>query len=373
MNKSQIKSSGTKSLGTKSSLGQFFTTNYDYILKNFDILKYHQGPEKIRIIEPFCGNGDLLNFQNIINNDDIYEIECYDIDPKISYLKNNENPIPIIEQDTLKTPPDYTDKFIITNPPYLARNKAKDKELFDKYNVNDLYKCFIKNIIENQCLGGIVIIPLNFWSSIRKSDCLLRKDFLKVYEIVHLNIFEEQVFDDTSYTVCSFQFKLRENFENTPINITIYPSGDNINAILCDENDYLIGGEIYKLPKKSIYEVYRATSKNKDRLNTNLLIKCIDDNLENKIKLSLVEDKKLYIDETPNLSSRTYASLIIEPEISIERQEQLVYQFNTFLEQLREKYHSLFLTNYRESKDLARKRISFELVYDIIIYILENT
>jgi hypothetical protein len=32
----------------------------------------------------------------------------------------------------------------------------------------------------------------------------------------------------------------------------------------------------------------------------------------------------------------------------------------------------LFLTNYRESKDIARKRISFDLVYLIVGYLLEN-
>ena len=31
-----------------------------------------------------------------------------------------------------------------------------------------------------------------------------------------------------------------------------------------------------------------------------------------------------------------------------------------------------FMTNYRESKDIARKRISFDLVYSIVEYILEN-
>ena len=45
---------------------------------------------------------------------------------------------------------------------------------------------------------------------------------------------------------------------------------------------------------------------------------------------------------------------------------------NNYINNLREKYNSLFLTNYRESKDIARKRISFQLVYSIIGYILEN-
>lgn len=342
----------------KKALGQFFTTNYEYILQNLNIPEYVEN-----IIEPFCGNGDLLNFQDIGKK---YKVECYDIEPKKDF---------IIQKDTIREPPVYTNKFVITNPPYLARNKSNDKELFDKYNVNDLYKCFIKNIINDECLGGIVIIPLNFWSSIRKQDYELRRDFLNVYEIVQLNIFEEQVFDDTTYTVCSFQFEnknLKPIKETYSINATIYPSNENIQVVLCDENNYTIGGEIYKLPKKNIYTITRATKKNKNKLNTNLLIKCIDDNEKNKISLSFVSNDKLYIDETPNSTARTYASLIIEPSIDIERQKQLAYQFNSFLEELRTKYHSLFLTNYRESKSIARKRISFDLVYDIIIYILEN-
>jgi len=49
----------------KKEFGQFFTTNYKYILKNIK-LKFSKKnniksdkSERI-IIEPFCGNGDLL-------------------------------------------------------------------------------------------------------------------------------------------------------------------------------------------------------------------------------------------------------------------------------------------------------------------------
>lgn len=102
---------------TKSQLGQFYTTNYEYILSNTHI------PTDVNtIIEPFVGNGDLLNF---IKNKNDYTIEIYDIDPQFTNT---------IKRDTLTTPPDYTDKFVLTNPPYLARNKSKDKALYEKYN-----------------------------------------------------------------------------------------------------------------------------------------------------------------------------------------------------------------------------------------------
>jgi hypothetical protein len=78
----------------------------------------------------------------------------------------------------------------------------------------------------------------------------------------------------------------------------------------------------------------------------------------------------IYIDETPNLSSRTYLSLIITPYLNIDQQKHLCNLFNDFLTQERKKYNSLFLPNYRESKDIARKRISFDLVYRIVEFLI---
>ena len=61
-------------MNNKKKLGQFYTTNYEYILNGLYI------PDNIKkIIEPFAGNGDLLNF---INNNVEIEKELYDIEPK---------------------------------------------------------------------------------------------------------------------------------------------------------------------------------------------------------------------------------------------------------------------------------------------------
>jgi hypothetical protein len=350
---------------TKKLLGQFYTTNYDYILQDMKI------PDNIKnIIEPFAGDGDLLNF---IVDKSIYEIECYDISPKKDF---------IVEQDTIDNPPDYKNKFVITNPPFLARNKSKNKYIFDKYDVNDLYKCFIKELSNNICLSGIIITPLNFWSSIRTNDVKLRKDFLNVYKVSQINIFEEQVFKDTTYTICSFQFeqsskvksdeiKANNTINNITIPMTIYPSKIKINVELDDIN-YLMGGSIYHL-KSSKYKIGRLTKKNiNDTNHTNILVKCIDDSKNNKIGMTFVSDDKIYVDKTPNQSARTYATLFIDPPISKEIQKQLVQKFNDFLEEHRKKYYSLFLTNYRESKDIARKRISFDLVYGISGWLLDT-
>ena len=341
----------------KKNLGQFYTKNYDYILKNINI------PNDVNdIIEPFAGEGDLLKYIHLQAKkyDSYYNIQAFDIEPKHK---------DVVLRDTLLTPPDYLNKFVITNPPYLARNKSANKLVFDKYNVNDLYKCFIKTLLcNNVCSGGILILPINFICYIRANDVLLRKHFVQTYSIVQINIFEETVFHDTTTTVCTIFFTKKT--ENDLINIDFYPSSKNMKISLNPSNHFTIGGELYHLQKNSTYTFKRLTSKNIQEKNTNILIKCIDDNQKNMICAKMVDDKDVYIDNTPDLSARCYMTLIIQPTISIDQQKKLVEIFNIFLAEQREKYNSLFLPNYRESKDIARKRISFDLVYKIIGHLM---
>ena len=340
----------------KAELGKFYTTNHKYILSNMKIPKQTKS-----IIEPFVGNGDLLNF---IKNKDKYDIEIYDID---SDFPN------VIKRDTLKNPPDYSNKFILTNPPYLARNKSKgkNKDLYDRYSCNDLYKCFIKNIIENVSEGGIIIVPLNFISSIRKSDIELRRKFLEKYSINIINIFEEQVFDDTSYTICSILFSSVRSKVDPNIKVYIYPSKKCFTTILEEKNNYTIGGEIYNLPQNPNYRIERATKKTKTNI-TNILLKCIDDSSSSKLGFKIVDDDNKFIDNTKNLTERSYASLVITvsegTSLTLSEQKKLVDKMNQYLENHRNKYHSLFLSNYRESNTIARKRISFDLAYKICNY-----
>ena len=86
-----------------------------------------------KIIEPFAGFGEIIKW--IYSNTKIKNIESYDIDPKCKK---------IVKQDIFKKVPIYKDKFVITNPPYLAKNKSVESEIYNKYKENDLYKCFIK-------------------------------------------------------------------------------------------------------------------------------------------------------------------------------------------------------------------------------------
>lgn len=337
----------------KKKFGQFYTTNNDYILSNLYI------PENVKhIIEPFVGNGDLLFMSKK------YSFELYDIHPNESILFNQK----IIKQDTLKNPPIYRNKFVLTNPPYLAKNKSIDKELFQKYDTDDLYKCFIKCLLNDPPNNGIIILPVNFWCSQNTIDLELRKQFVKKFKIIQLNIFNEQVFNDTTYNVSSFQFEQFEQEEEN-ISITLFPENINTQFALTENNNYTFGGEIYNLKISNDFVIERLTNDNCSSLfATNITVQCID--CIKKIHFYL-DYKKQKIDKTKNKTQRGYLILLIEPKNNKFKldEELIVKKCNEFIENYRIKYHSLFLPCYR---DKGRKRISFNLVYKIVSHILSQ-
>lgn len=184
----------------KVKYGQFYTKRSQYIIGNL----INDLPKDLTVVEPFCGEGDLLIFEN--------PFEIYDIEPKIATCT---------VRDTLLNPPDYTGKLVVTNPPFLAKNKNKDKTIYERYDVGDLYKASIKTILK--CEGGILIVPLNFLCD---EDDKIRNLFFENFDLIRLNIFEETVFDDTTYTICSFSFKRKlEKSDVDTIECNFYPSG----------------------------------------------------------------------------------------------------------------------------------------------------
>ncbi len=366
----------------KKNFGQFYTTNYDVIFQEMD-LGIFTGSH-VCIVEPFVGKGHLIEYIKSKKEEGSFTLECYDIDPKCDFVNG--------KRDTLLDPPSYKNKIVVTNPPYLAKNKCKDKVCFDKYNVNDLYKCFMETIIADPPLGGLIIIPLNFWCSIRDMDIQLRKRFLSKFNVHRVNVFEQSVFEDTSYTVCSILFEIKQTSgqasngqastgqastgqasngqastgQASDIRMVFYPSKKDFIFSLDTKNNYTIGGEIYLLPMHKEYKISRLLAGQES--SSSILLKALDDDGKKRICLSISESP--YYGKP---TSRTYASINIDPPIGIDKQKEVVSRFNQWMEELRTKYNSMFLTNYRESKDISRKRISFDLAYQMIGYLLNDT
>jgi hypothetical protein len=297
----------------KKELGQFYTKNAKYITQ--DLLDIFQ--DKQIVIDPFAGEWDLIK---LINNPTI----AFDIEPKNKLT---------IQQDTLLNPPNYKNSWVFTNPPYLARNRTKNKDIFNIYKVDDLYKAAIISLLE--CEGGVLIVPLNFFS---EESNAIRKIFFDRFKIIKVNVFEEQVFEDTTYTICAFSFI---KGKTDTIHFTFYPNKE-IREI--DFSNYSIDLDL----KDSKIDFYRFTS---GECNTKIFLQGLDKRKE-KISFELKEPYK------GKISDRMSASFCCSKELSKTQQKNIITIANHKLNFLREEYKSLFLSNYR---DFGRKRISFNL------------
>lgn len=186
----------------------------------------------------------------------------------------------------------------------------------------------------------------------RKNDIDIRNEFFKTFDIVNLNIFEKQVFKDTSYQICSFSFELNLNNNKETIvrnNIEIFK-----------KDKWLIGGEIFSLKTNNNLNIYRyVEDKNYDHLNKQIFYIETIDTKSNQINLTL--NKQIFYGKT---SSRTNASINTSIcNLTINDQKEICEIFNNILTNYRTKYNSLFLTNFRDNN---RKKISFTLVYDLL-------
>src|SRR5574344_1452547 len=210
---------------------QHFTTNYSDILYNINFK-----PESA--IDPFAGNCDLVKYSENT------KWELYDIDIK------NES---VVYNDSLLHPVDYTGKSVITNPPYLAKNKTKYfSEVFRKYHTDDLYKASILSIVG--CKNGILIIPLNFFTDENTSD--VRTEFLSRYKVSYVNFFTRQVFDDTTYNVCSFYF---EEGKTSEVIFFDFFDKKTYATKLDEKYGFRVGGEFYDKINSVEPEIGRAS------------------------------------------------------------------------------------------------------------------
>lgn len=368
----------------KRQLGQFFTKDSNYILDGFEKFTKNKN-----VTDPFAGGGDLLFWAK---KNGAKNITGYDIDEK--YVNGKT----VFLNDSLLNPKQYD--FILTNPPYLNINKASHaakERYFYKFNFDDLYQISLSQIKNSK--EGIIIVPINFLSA--KNSKKIRNEFFAKFKIIQMNYFKCQVFPDTTYNVVAFYYKQkRDQFEDKfSIKACIYPEKEFVSIGLSAKYDWAIGGEFLSeiQKQKNILGISRLTErdvirkengkkikiaynhvKNSDVFtvgndlynlikNNIILLKAIDSGSEAG-KIALENIKKQYGLDCliSKESSRHMIYLIFNRPVSIPEQEKIIELFNKEINDLRHRYLSLFLTNYRDNN---RKRISFDFVYKFINYL----
>ena len=326
-------------------LGQYYSTKADYILQGLIL------PDRINIIEPFAGYGDLVIWTSKFNPK---KITCFDIQPQESWIK---------KRDTLTTPPNYSKNYVVTNPPFLSKARAKSKDIFTKYQTNDLYKCFIISLIKSNCAGGVIILPANFWFSSEVSTARIRQEFLVRYAIQRINVFEEQVFKDVRITTCAFSFSLRKN-TNEMTEITIFPKNERFLVNLSSNEIARLSPYFDEVD--SIKVVNSSTVKAKGMNTTSLELLTFDSSKDKKIGVYLKKDN----------SGQSSLKIRISTNIFLNFKEQvnIMNEFNLIIEQYRKKYSSLLFTYFLSChyQGFNRKKISTKTAFNIIGHLIKN-
>jgi len=368
----------------KKQLGQFFTKQSNYILQGFE--EYVKGKN---VIDPFAGNRDLMAWSE---KNGCKSIKGFDVDK--NYTDNKH----VFLNDSINNQLKY--KFVCTNPPYLHKNKADSKtknQFFSGKNAifEDLYQVSIISMLDSD--EGIIIVPLNFLSA--ENSKKTRNLFFEKFQIVKLNIFSEQVFEDTTYNVVSFYYKKKSKAtEKDIINATVFPEKKKINFTIEKKYDWQLGGEFIKkvnyiqnylgifrltesflIPGNQKVEIAIQNIKDKKTISVKpdvkeilekniLVLRAIDSKNGKKIQL---EDIRKYqiLGLAGKVSSRNMAHLIFKENLTAEQQQKLLKDFNEELNKNREKYFSYFLTNFRDNN---RKRISFDFTYKLLNYIYQK-
>ena len=327
---------------SKHNLGQFYSTNVDRILDGMSVPAND-------VIEPFAGNMDLVRWSKLDN------VEMYDIAPLHEC---------ITRRDTLLDPPEYDGKFVLTNPPYRSRANNPDKTIYDKYETVDLFYAFLYSI--EKARGGIVILPLIFFTAQKKMFTKARGDFMSSFRITRVNYFEEPVFDDTTTTIVSFQFvKSDDILEEQEIEWNIYGGGKKITKkFLHHEKDgWLVGGDIFKLPGHATIKISRHRPGTAPvNFLSNITLRALDYR-ESPINMKYIDDQSHKSKGSPG----AYHTFEFNREFTPDQQKRIVVAFNEFLNEKRELHHSLFMAMYRER---TRRRLCLTLALRILSHVL---
>jgi hypothetical protein len=194
------------------------------------------------------------------------------------------------------------------------------------------------------------------------------------YRLLKVKYFEETVFPDTTTTVVAFSFEKSEvELSEQRVEWTTLPTGAKKVFEMSAACDWIIGGDIYTLPIPTNIKIRRHVEGNtlKDgEQRTFMTLSALDSGTqEGRICL---EYKENYVYPAKECS-RTYATICIQgKQLSADKQKEICSEFNAFVERKRAETWSLFLPQFRESKEYARKRIPFELAYHIIMYLINS-
>jgi len=302
----------------KRELGQYFTAYNPF--KNDGFLQWSRecNLQNNLILEPFAGSNNLIKMlqeMNLCNQFVSYDIEPCGFD--VSF------------RDTLNDFPKNFD-ICITNPPYLAQNSAKRRDLeYPTTNYDDLYKFSLDQCLQN-CKYVGAIIPASFLNSNLFRD-----------RLSHYILLNNQMFSDTQHPVCLALFKQKSN------DVQIY-----------EDKKYL--GLLSEFQKKIPQEEKAIEMKFNDK-EGQLGFIAIDNTIEPSIRFckgSEINSNKV------SFSSRSITRISIDYSCV----DKLILNLNEAIANFRSETYDIFLTPFKglRKDNKYRRRLDYSLARSLI-------
>jgi hypothetical protein len=317
----------------KQRLGSYYTTRADLLLEGYEHL-----PTGRRVVDPFAGNWDLLNWAL---RHGAGSVSAYDILPHNSETTKN---------DSLLNPPDYSGALVLTNPPYLNANKCRNdsKEPYYLWGQDDYYKCHLASLASRNCEEAIIIVPTNFFC---ESRVRIRTRLFQTHYIESAKYWEEPVFDDATTGVAVVHL-VRGGRQEQRFQMRLLPSGACIDVCLKQQNGYLHGDDFFDYIGSCSEIRVLKTDVGMPPPNTRLVVGLLDWGAR-PFGLSLSLENDIYCQP---LSFTTYQLTLPDHELSLDQQRQVADLFQRRLQMFRAQYHGMFLANYMGARQKILSR-----------------
>lgn len=290
------------------------------------------------VLEPFAGANHLTNHLLAIKSD--WKITTYDLWP---------NAAGVFQNDSIHNWIYGKVDLVITNPPYLAKNKATKLKLnwaYNDYPYDDLYKICLAKILNN-CRYLIAIIPTTLIYSQRQCDQWLLSKLVK-FQLINNN----HNFVDANLLVAIGYFDANKNDQQ--INFSLYQDQDFVNTYQ----------NLVWRPQKLNQNIKVSFNDQ----NPNLVIKCID-GIRPDDQIRFLDCQE--ISRVIKNSDRQICQIRIT---GIKVDQNLITKLNQKLLWLRSnQYHYLWTTfKSLNQTNQIRRRISFKLVRQVIQAVLAD-
>ncbi len=307
----------------KNKLGQFFTKERYWEQKQ--IKTFMKNNDFNTIIDPFAGDGDLLN--------------CFDGIEKIGMDIDDSLNKGWIYNNSLKKIPFLKNGFVITNPPYLSKTSSKRKGInhkaFQKSNHNDLYKIALDKLMESN-MPGIIILPESFVNSTYNKQ-----------HIFSITILIPNPFKDTEVPVCVVCYNPQKQFKDTKI---------------FKNNTFL--GNLSKIKnKRQVLLKSRNQTQIKFNDNSGNLALVAYDSTNGK-RIRFIKPELLEYKKPQKVSSRVVSKIKINRRVT----KTFIKKLNNKLEIYRNETHDILLTPFKGNDKFGdrRRRLDYKTARAII-------